>query len=84
MRPTVCGFILPEMCQRNFSVVGGYVGHFHDFPSFKKGLHQYRPQSHTPREMGLPRLALAGDWLATSYPSALMERAVATGGRWRM
>jgi isorenieratene synthase len=55
------------------------VAHYEDFPSFKKGLHKYRPRSQTPHQLGLTRLSLAGDWLSTSFPSALMERAVATG-----
>ncbi|KAM3570082.1 hypothetical protein VYU27_007844 [Nannochloropsis oceanica] len=79
LRPTVCGHILPEMCSGNFSLMDGSIAHYDDFPSFKKGLFKYRPRSQTPRELGMTRLALAGDWLSTSFPSALMERAVATG-----
>lgn len=79
LRPTVCGHLLPEMCAQNFTLVDGYVAHYEDFPSFKKGLHKYRPRSQTPHQLGLTRLSLAGDWLSTSFPSALMERAVATG-----
>ncbi len=79
LQPTVCTYILPELCTRNFTLLDGAVAHHDDFPSFRKGLHRYRPMSRTPAELGLPRLALAGDWLATDYPSALMERAVATG-----
>lgn len=79
LQPTVCTYILPELCRRNFTLLDGAVAHHDDFPSFRKGLHRYRPMSRTPAEIGLPGLALAGDWLATDYPSALMERAVATG-----
>lgn len=79
LKPTVCGHLLPEMCERNFTLVDGSLAHYDDFPSFKKGLFKYRPRAQTPRELGMKRLAFAGDWLSTSFPSALMERAVATG-----
>ena len=50
-----------------------------DFPSFRAGLHTHRPSASTAQNLGIERLALAGDWLQTPYPSALMERAVSTG-----
>ena len=56
-----------------------WVNSYENFPSFKKGLQQFRPNATYPSECGIPNLSFAGDWLKTSYPSALMERAVSTG-----
>ncbi|MCX6109502.1 MAG: FAD-dependent oxidoreductase, partial [Proteobacteria bacterium] len=36
-------------------------------------------QSDFARSVGLENLGLAGDWVSTGYPTALMERAVSTG-----
>ena len=48
-----------------------------DCPSFAPGAQASRPGVET----GVPGLFLAGDFVRTPYPSALMERAVATGFR---
>jgi isorenieratene synthase len=55
------------------------VGSYDNFSSFEVGQASLRPSTHTPLEMGLQNLTLAGDWCHTAYPSALMERAVCTG-----
>ncbi len=49
--------------------------HRQDCPAFPPGSYQRRPRVRTP----IPRLALAGDFAHTPFPSALMERAAATG-----
>lgn len=46
-----------------------------DAAGFPVGGHAVRPAVRT----GAPHLWLAGDWVATPFPSALMERAAATG-----
>lgn len=46
-----------------------------DCPAFPPGAYAQRPTSATPE----PTVALAGDFVRTRYPSALMERAAATG-----
>ncbi len=48
-----------------------------DCPAFAPGSHATRPGIETP----LPGLFLAGDFVKVPFPSALMERAVATGLR---
>lgn len=71
--------IYPEIFDRDFKMLAYHINSYHNFPSFKRGLQQYRPNATYPAECGVPNLSLAGDWLRTSYPSALMERAVSTG-----
>ncbi|XP_072035012.1 carotenoid phi-ring synthase-like isoform X3 [Amphiura filiformis] len=71
--------IYPEMFERDFKMLAYHVNSYENFPSFKKGLQQYRPNATYPSQCGIPNLSFAGDWLRTSYPSALMERAVSTG-----
>ena len=46
-----------------------------DCPAFPPGTYARRPRAATPD----PSVALAGDFVRTAYPSALMERAAATG-----
>ncbi len=46
-----------------------------DCPAFRPGSHRLRPSVQTP----IPGLMLAGDFVKTPFPSALMERAVASG-----
>jgi uncharacterized protein with NAD-binding domain and iron-sulfur cluster len=79
IKPTVCGGIYPEICERAFTLLGYTVGSYQNFPSFQRGLHPLRPGSDVAGRYGLPALAFAGDWLQTAYPSALMERAASTG-----
>ncbi len=71
--------IYPEMFERDFKMLAYHVNSYKNFPSFKKGLQKYRPSATYPSKSGIPNLSFAGDWLRTSYPSALMERAVSTG-----
>lgn len=49
--------------------------HRRDCPSFEPGNWSHRP----PVETSIANVKLAGDFVKTSFPSALMERAVATG-----
>ena len=74
--PTVYG-IYPEI--QHLDVLGLSVGSFHNFPSFCTGSAAHRPTTSLGPDHGLDNLAFGGDWLHTTYPSALMERAVSTG-----
>jgi uncharacterized protein with NAD-binding domain and iron-sulfur cluster len=82
IRPTV-NQIYPEIIDRDFKVLAYNVNGYQNFASFEKGLHKFRPLVNTPSEKcQLPNLYLAGDWVNTRYPSALMERAVTTGEKY--
>ncbi|XP_064611572.1 carotenoid phi-ring synthase-like [Liolophura sinensis] len=76
--PTV-KLIYPEIFEQNFKVLGLHVNSLHDFPSSKAGMAHLRPTVNQPILSGIPNMYLAGDWVNTSYPSALMEKAVSTG-----
>jgi hypothetical protein len=40
------------------------------FPSFEVGQHKFRIAADSPRtEFGIENLAVAGDWVRTSYPA---------------
>lgn len=69
--------ILPEMWDAN--VLDYTVGSYHNFTSFECGQAAIRPMADTAKKMGISNMGLAGDWVHTAYPSALMERAVSTG-----
>jgi len=69
--------ILPEMWDAN--VLDYTVGSYHNFTSFETGQATLRPMANTAKKMGISNMGLAGDWVHTEYPSALMERAVSTG-----
>ncbi len=71
--------VYPEIFDRNFSILAVHVNSYHNFPSFERGSAQYRPNCTFAMQSGIPNALFAGDWLYTSYPSALMERAVSTG-----
>lgn len=72
------GELYPEL--RGANLIDLSVGSFHDFTSFEVGQGLLRPSAVTPRrEYQLNGLSLAGDWVSTEYPCALMERAVSTG-----
>ena len=71
--------IYPEIFERNFNVLAYHVNSFQNFGSFEKGLLQYRPYVNSLVKNNLKNIYLAGDWIRTDYPSALMERAVSTG-----
>jgi len=60
-------------------IVGQTVGSYHDFTSYEVGQGEIRPGSDFPQQVGAERMSLAGDWVATEYPAALMEKAVSTG-----
>ncbi|CAF0759935.1 unnamed protein product [Brachionus calyciflorus] len=76
--PTV-ELIYPEIFERNFQVLAYHVNSFQNFASFEKGLLKQRPFSNSFEMNKLNSIYLAGDWIRTDYPSALMERAVSTG-----
>jgi isorenieratene synthase len=69
--------IYPELEQ--METVGFTLGEHYNFPSYAKGLESVRPKTGEAYTLGLKNLALAGDWIKTDYPSALMERATITG-----
>lgn len=76
IRPTALE-LLPELNEAR--AVGMTMGSYDDFTSFEVGQASLRPRVVSPRDDGVENLVLAGDWLHTEYPTALMERAVATG-----
>lgn len=56
------------------------LGQYENFTSYEVGQGKIRPRPNSPAlDAGVKNLALAGDWLHTLYPSALMEKAVSTG-----
>jgi isorenieratene synthase len=69
--------VLPELKDAN--VLDIVIGTYHNFTSYDVGQGLIRPRSDYPLEIGLENLFFSGDWVRTDYPSALMERAVATG-----
>jgi isorenieratene synthase len=71
--------IFPEIFERNFKVLDYHVNSFENFASYEKGLLKYRPASNYLEKNGLLGIYLAGDWIKTDYPVALMEKAVSTG-----
>jgi isorenieratene synthase len=76
IRPTFLE-ILPEMADAR--ILDSVVGSYHNFTSFAVGQGSIRPAHDTAQRDGLSNVGLAGDWVHTDFPSALMERAVATG-----
>jgi isorenieratene synthase len=76
VRPTALE-VIPELAAAR--VLGSTVGTYENFTSFAVGQGRARPFPHTPAADGLANLLLAGDWVQSSVPSALMERAVLTG-----
>ena len=69
--------LLPDM--QGARILGQTVGSYHDFTSYEVGQGSLRPSSGFALDAGAKQLSLAGDWIATQYPSALMEKAVCTG-----
>jgi isorenieratene synthase len=55
------------------------LGSYDNFTSFEVGQGEGRPTAIYPKLIGLGGLALAGDWVHTHSPTALMERAVTSG-----
>jgi carotenoid phi-ring synthase / carotenoid chi-ring synthase len=56
------------------------LGSYENFTSMEVGQGIIRPSANAPKlELGIQNLAFAGDWVRTLFPSALMEKAVATG-----
>ena len=76
--PTV-KVIFPEIFTKQFKALAFHVNSFKNFASFERGLDPYRPYTATLENFNLNNIYLAGDWVKSSYPSALMERAVSTG-----
>jgi isorenieratene synthase len=72
-----CWRILPELKRQGAKPLSMTMGTFENFTSYEVGQASVRPDSLWPSaELGLRNLTLAGDWIATPYPSALMERSV--------
>jgi isorenieratene synthase len=76
--PTV-KLIYPEIFERHFKILGYNVNSYQNFASFEKGLYTFRPNVTTLVDNRLDNVYLAGDWVRTPFPVALMERAVSTG-----
>lgn len=76
VKPT---FVQLEPSLKDAKARGLALGRHHDFTSYEVGQLSKRPAPEAPQAAGVANLALAGDWVRTDYPSALMERAVATG-----
>jgi isorenieratene synthase len=68
-----------EPTMADAGVRGMVLGRHHDFTSYETGQAGARPAPDAASAAGIDNLAFAGDWVRTDYPSALMERAVATG-----
>jgi isorenieratene synthase len=71
--------IYPEIFDRDFKVLATHVNSFQNFASFEHGLIKFRPYTDSLDKLNLKNVFLAGDWVRTPFPSALMERAVSTG-----
>jgi uncharacterized protein with NAD-binding domain and iron-sulfur cluster len=72
--------ILPEIFEKEFKLLAYHVNSYENFASYERGLYVHRPSVNTVAEKCLlPNIYLAGDWIKTAYPAALMERAVSTG-----
>lgn len=71
--------IYPEIFDRKFKVLAYHVNSYRNFASYEKGLYRYRPTVDMFTKNGMRNLFLAGDWIKTPFPCALMERAVSTG-----
>ncbi|WP_437599543.1 FAD-dependent oxidoreductase [Sorangium sp. So ce590] len=69
--------VLPEL--RGARALDFSLGAFQNFTSLEVGQGKQRPTSDFALLAGVRNLALAGDWVHTRYPSALLERAVSTG-----
>ncbi|XYH97790.1 FAD-dependent oxidoreductase [Sorangium sp. So ce1128] len=69
--------LLPEL--RGARALDFSLGAFENFTSLEVGQGTARPTSDFAHLAGVCNLSLAGDWVHTRYPSALMERAVSTG-----
>jgi isorenieratene synthase len=69
--------ILPELQGAN--TLAMTLGSFENFTSYEVGQATARLDPLSARGVGVANLGLAGDWIRTPYPSALMERAVCTG-----
>lgn len=70
--------IMPDLAGAN--ALDFALGSYENFTSYEVGQGKARPRPNSPKlEAGVKNLALAGDWVGTLYPSALMEKAVSTG-----
>lgn len=68
---------LPEL--KGANTLAMTLGSFENFTSYEVGQATARPDALSARAVGIANLGLAGDWIRTPYPSALMERSVCTG-----
>jgi carotenoid phi-ring synthase / carotenoid chi-ring synthase len=55
------------------------MGSYENFTSYEVGQATLRPDMLSARGVGISNLGLAGDWMRTPYPSALMEKAICSG-----
>jgi isorenieratene synthase len=71
--------LVPELAAQQALPVDFSLGQFRNFTSFEVGQGAIRPNVQFPRDLGIDNMSLCGDCIATSYPSALMERSLSTG-----
>jgi isorenieratene synthase len=71
--------LVPELKEQGARPLDFSLGQFENFTSYEVGQATIRPLSSFGRQLGVPNLAFCGDCISTTYPSALMERAVSTG-----
>ena len=69
--------VLPEL--QHATLPDFTLGTYTNFTSFDIGQGTIRPSSDYPIKHGCKNMVLAGDWVHTAFPSALMERATVTG-----
>lgn len=69
--------IYPELSA--YQAIGFTLQQHENFCSYAKSQERIRPVSEWPASIGFKNMYLAGDYVRTRYPSALMERAVSTG-----
>ncbi|NRA64160.1 MAG: FAD-dependent oxidoreductase [Pseudobacteriovorax sp.] len=67
----------PEVAGAN--LLDASLGRFDNFTSVETGQGLIRPKSDFMFRQGFEKIFLAGDWTHTDYPTALMERAAASG-----
>ncbi|XP_064639942.1 carotenoid phi-ring synthase-like isoform X2 [Lineus longissimus] len=71
--------VFPELISNKAKVLFTSLDTFQKTPSFATNMEKLRPTTAFSVSFGIPNLFMAGDWLRTTYPAALMEKAVSTG-----
>jgi isorenieratene synthase len=71
--------IFPELITNKTKVLYTSLDTFQNAPSFATNMEKFRPDTAFSGRFGIPNLFMAGDWVRTTYPAGLMEKAVSTG-----